>query len=423
MMLDRSQAPQIGKISMPALPQYEVSSLPNGAMLYVMRGGEIPMARLDVYVPAGHTRSSRALVSRATANMLVEGTPRISGVQLSDKFEFFGSYYGASASIFNTVFSSVFLSKDLMEVASLVRQCVLESSFPDHEFEVLKSNLLQAWKVNCMKTKFLAACNMAHLLYAEGDRFGRTASQDDYMNLSPEMLRSFHAECYDPAGACIFLGGQVSDADIAFVARLFGSDWHSKGSWSRPTPAFAPTPKTEFVNFDSQQTSLKMCRPVMNVDDPDYMKFLVVDAILGGYFGSRLMQNLRERLGLTYGIRSCVNSESSVCVHSIDSEIRSGEHQRALDEIRAEIVRLRSEPVPMAELETVRGFLLGELLTDFSNFYSAMDIATQSIVSNRPLQRHRDFYDQICSITPDEILSVARKWLDPDAYFVSIVGK
>ena len=260
------------------------------------------------------------------------------------------------------------------------------------------------------------------MVYEKGCPYGRFATDKTFEEMSVEDLRAFHDEAYTQTGARIFISGQPSETDVSMIADKFGANWRSGNEWSLPTPKLKDHFGESITDMKSEQTSVVMVNKVMGKDHPEFMPFRIVDTVLGGYFSSRLMQNLRERLGLTYGVGSWLTSFPDFSLHYIRTDVKKGEHERVVDEIRKEIRNLCEAPISKEEMEMVRNFMLGDLSRMFDTTLTAADTVMGLLSAGTDEKRSQVFYDTLTSATPEMLLEVARKWLDADAYGVSVAG-
>ena len=423
MSINRNIPPHFGDIQMPIVPDYESATLPNGVQMHVLRGGAQPLVKVDLLVKAGSLRSDKPLVARAVANLIAEGTRSHTSKDIAQKIDFYGAGFWNSVSHGNTVISLLCLSRDVANVLPLVEEIIKEPTFPKEEVDLYVAQEVQSFDVNILKSSFVASRAMLKALYADDDRHSRIAMREDYLNLDSQALKQFHSDTYRPAGAHVLVSGLPSEADIRIISDAFGSRWSGGQDWKAFVPRFNSEVRRDFIDFDAKQTSLRMTRRVFNRNEPDYLTFQVANVALGGYFGSRLMQTLREKLGLTYGVSSYIAANSLSGIHCISSEVKSGSHLQAIDVINGEMERLTTELVSDKELNSIRGFMLGDILRYFDSVTTSADTLLSFLMDDVPASHVAEFYNVVKNISPSEIREVARRWLKPELYNVICVGK
>ena len=422
MSIDRTTPPEWGDIKMPVIPTFEKTRLQNGLLMYTMKGGEQPVVKIDLVVQAGKLRCEKGMVASATLNLLNEGTTSMSSKEFAEKLEFYGAYMWGGATQRAANVSMICMQKDLRNVLDLVADAILHPQYPEMELEIYKQQKLQNLVINKMKTSYVATTEMSKAVYKEG-LFTRTATEESIKALESGALHAFHDEAYRSTDAHLMVFGLPSDDDISYISETFGKQLVEGEKWQHPMPEYAERSDRR-VDMESEQTSIVVARPLFGKQHPDYMKMSVLDTILGGYIGSRLMQNLREKLGLTYGITSHISSNSAYGTHIIRSDIKKGEHERALDEIRKEMKRLSEEIVTENELENVRNYMLGEVLRSFESPIASSDTRLELLVDDIDSNTYtKRCYDSIKDTTPEDLQALAKKWLNPDEYSTIVVGK
>ncbi len=421
--LDRTIPPASGDIKMPNIPEYTFRQLPNGAKLYFMRGGSQPIIKVDIVFPAGTLRAKRTLVAKAAADLITEGTSKHSASELANKLDFYGAYLWGTMTLRRARFSLVALQRDLGPVIDIFREVIVDASYPEKEVALYIAQERQDFEISMLKTSFLANREIVKALHKEGSIYARQATLEDYDTLTASEIRDFHDECFRPEGASIFVSGRPSDGDIELIANTLGRDWNGGTSWTVPIPSLNETARTVMRNFDGEQTSVRFVRPLFSKLHPDFIPYLILDSALGGYFGSRLMQNLREKRGLTYGVNSYISSSLVWGLHAIGTEIRTGSQDVVVSEIKREIEELTKKPIPDKEMKELRGFILGDNLRSFDNAIATAETVSSLVLDGFTAQRVKEEYDIVKNITPSELLEVARRCFDAEAYSVVCVGR
>ena len=421
--MNRNIPPLYGDISVPVVPSFSTTSLPNGVEMHVLRGGTQPIVKVDILVKAGCLRCDKPLVARAVADLMAEGTVNHTSKEIANMLDFYGASVWSAVTANACVVSMLCLSRDVVNVVPLFEEIVKHPAYPAEEVELYKAQELQSFDIRILKSSVNASRMMLKMLYADDDRHSRISRREDYVNnLTSENLAIYHKLAYRPKGARIFVSGLPSDDDLRIVADAFGSNWEGGEEWKPQAPNFQDGVRSKFVNFEGQQTSLRMTRRAFERLHPDFLPMQVVNLALGGYFGSRLMQTLREKLGLTYGVSSYISSNRLYGLHGISTEIKVGTERKVIDVIKDDMRRLATEPIPDEELDGIRSVMLGELLRYFDSVISSAETLFSFVADDIPVSRVGEYYSIIRSITPSEVRDVAARWLDPDAYNIVCVG-
>lgn len=406
------------------MPLYESERLANGVVMHVMRGGHQPIVKVDISLAAGSLRADRALVASATAELLSGGTRRHSAREIAEVVDFYGAHTWAESTIAAVSFAAVSLEKDLRAVVDVVSEVLREPSFPEREVGLYKGQELQAFEMKMMRTPFLASRALLELLYAPGSRYRRYATREDYEALCPEVLRRYHGVAYRPNGTHIFVSGRPTDEDVDYIAKVFGGmDWEAGELWEAAAPEYNECPGRRMIEYDSEQTSVKMARSTFTRGHSDNLPLQMANAALGGYFGSRLMQNVRERLGLTYGIYSAASANRFRGTHTISSEVKTGSHERVVEEVFREMGRMGESLLSDKEMETLRGDMMGEVLHYFETIMTSADTVFTLLLDGMTTDYIRDLFEMARDITADEIRDISAKWFRPEEYSVVCVGR
>lgn len=422
--MDRNIAPHFGDIQMPVLPAVTTSTLENGVQMHVLRGGNLPIVKVDVLVRACPLRSDKPGVANMVTELLGQGTANHDAKELANILDFYGAYLSSGkASNDSTVITLQCLRRDLGNLLPIFEEIVKQPSFPQDEIDISVASKLQDLEVNKLKTSYNASKQMLKALYADGDRNARFLKREDLLAMTPQLLTEFHRMTYRPAGALVFVTGLPTDDDLRMVSDAFGKNWEGGELWTEPAPVFRNEVCRKYINFEGKQTSFRMVRKTIDRRHPDFWPLQVAISIFGGNsLTCRLMQTLREKLGLTYGIYAFMPASRFDSFMSISSELKTGSEQKALEVIGQEMQRMATELVTDNELDGIRGVMLGDLLQQFDSVMTSASTILTCIASNVAPSEIVDSYNVIKSITPEEVRDVAARWFQPDKFHTICVG-
>lgn len=223
----------------------------------------------------------------------------------------------------------------------------------------------------------------------------------------------------------IILVGQISDPDIRLVNEVFGGPKLTNlAKPAEPLALIRPdTQKTHILTKEeSLQSSIRMGQATFTKEHPDYFKWMITNEIFGGYFGSRLMKNIREDKGYTYGIYSNLMMFQHAGYWGVSTDVKQEYTQQTLEEIYKEAQRLREEPVEKKELETVRNYMLGSFVGSINTPFDLADIFKSIYFSGLDYAFYDRYVQTIKNIDPDEIRQTARQYLHPEDMHLVVVG-
>lgn len=426
MFMDRTIQPEIQPLKNFHIQTPVRTTLPNGIPLTVINAGEQEVVRMDVLFSGGRWQQSQKLQALFTNRMLREGTTKYTAATIAEKLDYYGSWLELSSSseyAYITVYS---LNKYLAETLEVVESMIKEPLFPQKELQTILDTNIQQYLVNTSKVDFLAHRSLLKSLYGEQHPCGKIVMEEDYHTITPEVLREFYERHYHSGNCSIFLSGKVTDDIISRVTDIFGIPF---GQYQLQMPKssfpFAAIPEKRIFTEreDAMQSAVKMGCTTITREHPDYPKLRVLMTLFGGYFGSRLMSNIREDKGYTYGISAGVVFYPDSGLLIVSTETDNEYVEPLIQEVYHEIDRLHLDPVSAEELRIVRNYMLGEMCRSYESPFSLSDawifIATSGLKDDyfaRSLQA-------VNEITPAEIQDLAQRYLCKETLKEVIAGK
>ena len=424
--MDRTIQPEIQPLKNFHIQTPVRTTLPNGIPLTVINAGEQEVVRMDVLFSGGRWQQSQKLQALFTNRMLREGTTKYTAATIAEKLDYYGSWLELSSSseyAYITVYS---LNKYLAKTLEVVESMIKEPLFPQKELQTILDTNIQQYLVNTSKVDFLAHRSLLKSLYGEQHPCGKIVMEEDYHTITPEVLHEFYERYYHSGSCSIFLSGKVTDDIISRVTDIFGIPF---GQYQLQMPKssfpFAAIPEKRIFTEreDAMQSAVKMGCTTITREHPDYPKLRVLMTLFGGYFGSRLMSNIREDKGYTYGISAGVVFYPDSGLLIVSTETDNEYVEPLIQEVYHEIDRLHLDPVSAEELRIVRNYMLGEMCRSYESPFSLSDawifIATSGLKDDyfaRSLQA-------VNEITPAEIQDLAQRYLCKETLKEVIAGK
>ena len=424
--MDRTIQPEIQTLkNFRILPPVRMT-LPNGIPLTVINAGEQEVVRIDVLFAGGRWQQSQKLQALFANRMLREGTKKYTAATIAEKLDYYGSWLELSSSseyAYITVYS---LNKYLAKTLEVVESMIKEPLFPEKELHTILDTNIQQYQVNTSKVDFLAHRSLLQSLYGEQHPCGKIVVEEDYHAITPEVLRRFYERYYHSGNCSIFLSGKVTEDIISRVTDTFGTSFgQHQQQVSRLSFPFTAVPEKRIFTEreDAMQSAVKMGYTTITRNHPDYLKLRVLMTLFGGYFGSRLMSNIREEKGYTYGISAGIMFYPDSGLLAISTETDNEYVEPLIQEVYHEIDRLHQEPVSAEELTIVRNYMLGEMCRSYESPFSLSDawifIATSSLDD--------DYFSRsllaVNEVTPMEIQDLAQRYLCKETLKEVIAGK
>jgi zinc protease len=407
-----------------ALKTIQTTTLRNGIKVHHVQAGAQEVVQIELVFFAGNSFQANRGVAAATNFLLKNGTNKKTAFEINETFDFYGAF--CSRSCFNETATLTLhsLSKHAPQVLPLVREILTESTLPEEELSLYKQNSIQRLKVNLQKADFVAGQLIDSYVYGDTHPYGRMSEIVDIESIDIASCREFYKQFYQNGNCLIFVAGNYPDNLIDLLDSLFGDLPITSCPIPTPNPTVLPAAQMKYrINNDPEavQGAIRLATPFPNRHHPDFMKAAVLNTVFGGYFGSRLMSNIREDKGYTYGIYSYVQNHLQQSAWVISTEAGKDVSEATIDEIYKEMKRLREEPIDEEELLLVRNYLIGSILGDLDGPFHIMGKWKNYILNNLDDQYFYDSVKEIKTIQADELMTLAQKYLVPEKFYELIV--
>ncbi len=422
--LERKQAPKIVDavdFNLHLRPA-EKFTLDNGVDVYAINAGAEEVLSVEWVFYAGNWFEEKNLVAASTNFLLRNGTSQKNAFQINEHFEYYGSYLNRACYNETATITLHSLSKHIRELLPVVKELIVDSVMPQDELDIYRQNMKQRLKVNLKKSDFVANRLIDVHLYGKDHPYGKFSTAGEFDMLEREQLQSFYKRYYQQGKLIMFVAGKLPDGLFALLNKHFG-DLPNKEGVLQNIPATSSVEKKYRVINDPEgvQGSIRMARPFPNRHHPDFLKVQVLNTLLGGFFGSRLMSNIREDKGYTYGIHSYLQNHIHDTAWMISTEAGKDVSEAAIAEVYNEMKTLREELVDDEELLLVRNYMMGGILGDLDGPFHII-ARWKNIILNGLTEKY--FYDSINTIrtiSAEELRQLANKYLQPEDFYELIV--
>lgn len=427
-MLNRTLQPPLCTPQQMNILRPQIARLPNGATLHWLPADDHEVVRIDLLIEGGRWHQQHPLQALFTNRMLREGTRFYTSAQIASRLDYYGAWLELSCTMLHSCITLYSLSKYLPQTLELLGSMLTEPSFPEAELQVVTETNLQQFQVNLSKVSFLAHRGLMQMLYGPQHPCGRMVEERDYRHIHVELLRDFYRQCYHPSRMHIFLFGKIGDDELRMVTEGLGTC-----SFGNEIPI--PLPPTDFViqpaaeqrtfteRAEAMQSAVRMGLLTIDNHHPDFQKLRLLVTLLGGYFGSRLMSNIREEKGYTYGIGAELATHPGCSLLHIHTETANEYVPALITEVYHEIDRLQNELVSEEELSMVKNYKLGEMCREMESVFSLADawifVQTHGLADNY----FSTVLDDVKHTTPQEIRDLAVRYLCKEKLKESVSGK
>ncbi|NVJ85147.1 MAG: insulinase family protein [Algoriphagus sp.] len=422
-MLDRSQPPKFIIPEDFSLIQPEQFQLSSGAKVFHIHTPAVEAVKID-FIGKG-TRSSlpldQALIPGFTLQLLSEGTATKSGNEIAHFFDFHASEIQPIVTFGHEGFSLISTKKHLFKVLPLVLEIVHEAIFPTEILEKRKSQRKLAIQLEREKTASRASQLFRKALFGEGHPYGVEIGENMLQEVTSNRLH-YQSQNLLWQDLEIFISGNFTEIELSQLLNSL------EGFPVRPAleSVLLPDVSSEYVVHEerpnSVQSSIRVGKFSIPKNHPDFISLSVFNSILGGYFGSRLIKNIREDKGHTYGIYSSLAQIGSMNYWVVAADVEKKYLETVTSEIQKEIQLLCEEAVSKEELELVRNYLMGQMLSQFSNAFDLMDRFRAVYHADLNLDFYQRKLNFIKKFTQEDVLQVGEKYFKNQELFIVSVG-
>ncbi len=425
-MLNRTEAPVIKdaiEFDLQLKP-YQQLVLDNGIKVYSIDAGSQEVVQMEMVFYAGNSYESANAVAAATNQLLKNGTRNKSAFEINELFEYYGAFCSRSCHNETAIVSLHSLSKYLHEVLPVVKEMITDSIFKEEELNIYKQNSKQKLSVSLQKCDFVANRLIDAYLYGEEHPYGKYIKATDYDALTSDQLKQHFQQYYVNGNCVIFVAGKLPADLFDQLNKNFGTlSLTSNIQIQSSNNIVASTEKKYRIQNDVNgvQGAIRLAAHFPNRHHPDFTKMMILNTVFGGFFGSRLMSNIREEKGYTYGIHSFVQNHLQSSALVISTEAGKDVCEATIEETYKEMNILREELIDEEELLLVRNYLIGIILGDLDGPFHIISRWKNIILNNLDEKYFYDSIKTIKTISAEELKALANKYFIPENFYELVV--
>lgn len=384
--------------------------------------------KVEIVVDRGRFDERKKLSSRFCARMLKEGSRNKNQDDINDIFDFYGANFHVQYHLDYATFSLICLTRYYRELLPLLFEIVSEPEFNTSELERLKKRAVAKLKLSLADNDALSFRILTEKIFGAQHAYGYNSTMEDIQAIQIDDLKEFHERYYCKPNFKVFLSGSVNQ-DITndilshmhrLPDRVFFDDVISEYSFDPGNPPDLFYLKNDYA-FNTQ-SSIKMGKRIIQRNHPDYIPVHFVNTLLGGFFGSRLMQNIREKEGLTYNIYSDLEPMKYDAYFMIGTDIKTGNIDKVIQMIYHEMELLEQKLISDQELRMVRNYIKGYLLSSLDGVFSKAEIVKILTLEDMKVNWIYDFFDRLDEIEADDIPRLVNKYLKKEELFTVVVN-
>ena len=396
----------------PLIPQEH--PLPNGNTLFLFPNPSLGLVKLDITVEAGSALQQYKSQAHAANQLFGEATAKLTAQQMAEFIDFHGIVVERMTDVCTGNISFYFLRRFAPQTLSVIRQMFDAPLVTPQLFEAYINLRRAQIKTNFQKTAYLARNRHYELLYGTKHPLGTYATPESIDALSLDAVTDFIHRHYRLSNAHIVVSGTIDPELLNLAEQYLAPNTKAENAPTHVTlPEPCPEAYTDAVSHinvpNAVQSTIRVGRIMpLAWNSTDYTRFMVLNTVLGGYFGSRLMSNLREDKGYTYGIYSTTQIFRGSIVFYITADVAASATQDALKEINREIDLLRQEPVAQDELDRVRNFMMGDFIRSIDGVFEVSDRYRQMVATCVDERLSTNLLDTLQTVTPEQLHTLAQ---------------
>ena len=422
-MLNRNNAPALNLSEKITIPAAKKNHLNNNTPVIILNSGTQEVIKIELVFEAGSAYTSHPIFASSCNRLIEEGSGNYSSAEIAEMLDQYGAYFVTES---GNEFASISLyttGRFISQTLPVLQTILSEPTFAEEEINTFKIQGQQRLAVNLNKVDFIARRSFLNTLYGDHHPLGILTQHDDFDKLNKGALTEFYNSHYRNKLRAVFIAGKFNEVEEKNMINLLESLQFNHSNTKGKSDSTILIPKELYINKkDSVQAAIRIGKKMFTRNHPDYYDFVIMNTILGGYFGSRLMSNIREDKGYTYGIGSGLATDINDAYFFIATEVGATVVQDAVKEIYFEVERLQNDLVPEEELELVKNYLFGSFQRSIDGVFAVSERHKTLHLNNLDETHYLNYIQRLNSITPEDISACARKHLDKSTFTQVIVG-
>jgi len=424
-MLNRTIAPDFKEIKGINLVEPEKLVYPNGLKAFIFQAPDLDLIKLEFTFDNILLKEQLAILNPVLSSMLKEGTKTLTSKEIADTVDFYGAYLMPEYSFDQSSLTVYTMHKYVDKVLPILADILQNSNIPQSELDTNIRNNKQSLQISLQKNDVIARRNFYKEVF-QGTRYGVLPTEEIYDSISRDAILALYRRQIQPSNCNLFVAGNVDDKIKNLISTFFGQEWENKEEFYKPAIIEFGSYTTELYieeKPDALQSAVRLGGLTINRRDADFPALQFVNTLFGGFFGSRLMRNIREEKGYTYSIGSYIGNLRHTGFITIASEVGVDVTKQTLAEIQKEFEILRQEKTSEDEIGLVRNYMQGMLLGSLESIFSHVDKFKAVYFSGLDTDYYSYYSDVIKNMDASKVQDIAIRYFDYDKLFKVVVGK
>ena len=421
--MNRKKGPPIfpiGKLPIPHLYQYNLS---NGIKVCEVNFGSQEIIKIEIVHKAGRSKEDYKLIGRATSSLLKEGCYGMTSSEIAEKIDYYGASIKTGSNMDFSYTSLYSLTKHIDNIIPIISAMYTEPSFPEEEIRKFKQLNIQKLKEELTKNEVLAYRQITEEIFGKNHVYGYNSFEEEYYKIDRQKIVSHFDDYYGTDVAFIFLSGRITDDIRKSISDNFGQTL-KKSKQKLYLESLIPVFKKEIkiATKNDHQCAIKIGCKLFDKQHEDNAVFFVLNTILGGYFGSRLMTSIREDKGYTYDISSNMDQMLYDGCFYVSTETAPQYADMILNETYFQMQLLQNEKIDTTELDMVKNYIMGNFMNMLDGPMNVSSFAKALISVGQNENDFESFVSKIKEIDSEDIMKAAQKYLIKDQMTEIVVG-
>ena len=423
--IDRKVAPPAGPAPKINIGKPGKFTLSNGLKVFVVENKKIPAVSysLTLELDPVFEGNAKGYVSLA-GEMMKTGTTTKTKSQIDDAIDFIGATLSPNS---NGIYGRS-LKKHSEKLLEIMSDVLLNPVFPKEELDKAVTQMKSALQVEKDSPSSIADNVLKTLLYGQNDPYGELITEETLDNITVEAVKKYYNTYFRPNVAYLVIVGDITVAEAKKQAeKYFDKQWKKKDVPKHvyEYPKDFTNPKVVVANRDGAvQSSIYVSHTVqLTPGHPDAIKASVMNSLLGGAsFNAKLLRNLREDKGFTYGARSILNPDKRLGSFRASAEVRTSVTDSALHEILKEMHIMRNELVSTDDIELTKNMMTGSFSRSLEDPQTIARFALNIERYNLPADYYETYLEKLAAVTPQDVKEMSNKYLRPGQAVILAVG-
>lgn len=417
--IDRSIRPAKHTIDQVHFLEPEIFTLSNGVKVHGLKATGQDIIKTDFVFDGGNLKGDNPLVGSAATNLIFTAANGKNSEDLNEEFDFYGAFNGKSSHYTDFTVTNYCLTRHSEKVFNLLAESLDKAEFIEHELDIYKFVKVQDLSVSKQKTSYLARKSFNAAVFGN-HTYGFMADEADYKALDINSIGAFFHS--SKSLKYIILSGAYTQETINQLEKMFGHFGYGSTALSREEITGAAEKEILVPKTGAVQCTLRLGFTTINRTHPDYQKLGILVTLLGGFFGSRLMKNIREDKGYTYGIHVGITSFPDTGLLYIQTDVKKDVYPSAIDEIFKEIKRLRDEPVTDEEIEVLANYSMGSFLRSIDGPFALSEKYKTLLDFGQDYNYYHTYLHLLKNINAEELAQTARTYFVDENIYRVVAG-